>query len=92
MSENETRDPDSTLEEEDGLELARKMGAVAVLMVENSPEQNKDVADGIVSSRKVSDERPIFPGECGRGDGGDAESGCGNAPGGPVQTRYPGTD
>jgi TRAP transporter 4TM/12TM fusion protein len=25
MSENETRDPDSTLEEEDGLELARKM-------------------------------------------------------------------
>ena len=43
------------------VELARKMGAVAVIMVENSVEKNKDVADGILAARKVSDERPIFP-------------------------------
>ncbi len=43
--------------------LAKKLGAVAILMVENSPNKNSDVAGKVLASRKVSDERPIIPGK-----------------------------
>ncbi len=42
--------------------LAKKLGAVAILQVENSPQTNGDVAQRVVSSRRINDERPIFPG------------------------------
>ncbi len=45
------------------VELAKKKGAVAVILVENSPEINGDIAQSIIDSRKVNDERPIFPDE-----------------------------
>jgi hypothetical protein len=44
------------------IQLARKMGAVAVIMIENSPQKNGDVFRGKLASRKVNDERPIIPG------------------------------
>lgn len=43
--------------------LANEKGAVAVLMVENSPDRNPDIAEKQLSSRKIYDERPIFPGD-----------------------------
>ena len=43
--------------------LAKKLGAVAILMVENSPNKNSDVAGKVLASRKISDERPIIPGK-----------------------------
>jgi len=44
------------------MELAKKMGAVAVMLVENSPDKNPDVARRVLLSQKINDERPIFPG------------------------------
>lgn len=43
--------------------LAKQKGAIAVLMIENSPEKNGDIAERVLSSRKINDERPIFPGK-----------------------------
>jgi len=45
------------------IQLARKMGAVAVIMIENSPQKNGDVFSGMLASRKVNDGRPIIPGK-----------------------------
>lgn len=44
------------------MQLAKKMGAVAVISVENSPRENLDVAERAIASQKINDERPIFPG------------------------------
>lgn len=44
------------------MELAQKMGAVAVIMVENSPKKNSDVANRALAAQKVFDEQPIYPG------------------------------
>jgi hypothetical protein len=44
------------------LDLARKLGAVGVLIVENSPKNNSDVARRALDSQRVNDERPIIPG------------------------------
>lgn len=41
--------------------LAMEKGAVAVLMVENSPNENRDVAYNVLSSQKIYDEKPILP-------------------------------
>ncbi|MBN1221993.1 MAG: M20/M25/M40 family metallo-hydrolase [Candidatus Aminicenantes bacterium] len=46
--------------------LAEEMGAAAVLMVENSPQKNPDVARRILESQQVFDELPIMPGEARR--------------------------
>ena len=43
--------------------LARKLGAVAILMVENIPDTRKDVARSMVNSREVNDDKPIIPGK-----------------------------
>jgi len=43
--------------------LAKELGAVAVLLVENSPDDNPDVAHRILDSQRIFDERPIFPGK-----------------------------
>jgi len=43
--------------------LAKELGAVAVLLVENSPNNNPDVARRILDSQRIFDERPIFPGK-----------------------------
>lgn len=42
--------------------LAKDLGAIAILMVENSPHKNPDVAQRSISSQKINDERPIYPG------------------------------
>lgn len=42
--------------------LAKDLGAVAVLMVENSPQRGQDIARRTLDSRRVNDERPIIPG------------------------------
>jgi hypothetical protein len=46
--------------------LAKELGAVAVLMVENSPKNNPEVARRILDSQRIDDERPIFPGKARR--------------------------
>jgi hypothetical protein len=43
--------------------LAKELGAAAVLMVENSPKNNPDVGRRILDSKRIYDERPIFPGK-----------------------------
>lgn len=43
--------------------LARDMGAIAILMVENSPKDNPDMARRALDGQRINDERPIFPGE-----------------------------
>jgi len=45
------------------IELARDMGAIGILMVENSPKDNPDVARSVLQRQVINDERPIFPGE-----------------------------
>jgi len=40
--------------------LAKEKGALAVLLVENSPRKNGDVAKRVIDSRKKDDEKPIF--------------------------------
>lgn len=45
------------------IQLARKLGAVAVALIENSPQKNGDVFRGKLDSRKINDERPIIPGK-----------------------------
>ena len=45
------------------VDLAKEKGAIAVLMVENSPQENPDVARRALDGQRVNDERPIFPGE-----------------------------
>ena len=45
------------------VKLAKDLGAVAVLMVENSPQDNADVARRALDEQKVNDERPIIPSE-----------------------------
>jgi hypothetical protein len=44
-------------------DLARNKGAIAILMVENSPQENPDVARRFLDAQRINDERPIFPGE-----------------------------
>jgi hypothetical protein len=43
-------------------DLARDKGAVAILMVENSPKDNSDVPRRALDSQRINDERPIYPG------------------------------
>jgi hypothetical protein len=43
------------------VKLAKKKGAVAVIIVENSPEENGDIANLVIDSQKKNDERPIYP-------------------------------
>ncbi len=43
--------------------LARDKGAVAILMVENSPQDNSDVPRRALDSQRINDERPIYPGQ-----------------------------
>jgi hypothetical protein len=43
--------------------LATDLGAVAVLLVENSPQDNPDVARQTLTRQQINDERPIIPGE-----------------------------
>lgn len=43
--------------------LAKEKGAVAIIMVENSPHKNPDIAQSELASRKISDEKIIFPGK-----------------------------
>lgn len=43
-------------------QLAEKKGAIAVIMVENSPDKNPDIAERQLASRKINDEKTIFPG------------------------------
>ncbi len=45
------------------VKLAKEKGAAAILLVENAPEKNGDVGKRILDSRKVNDEKPIFPTE-----------------------------
>jgi hypothetical protein len=45
------------------LAIPKELGAVAVLLVENSPEENPDVARRYLDSQAIYDERPIFPGD-----------------------------
>jgi len=45
------------------IQLARKLGAVAVALIENSPQKTGDVFRGMLASREVNDERPIIPGK-----------------------------
>jgi hypothetical protein len=45
------------------VDLARDFGAIGILMVENSPEDNPDVERSVLQRRIINDERPIFPGE-----------------------------
>jgi hypothetical protein len=42
---------------------AMEKGAIAVLLVENSPHKNPDVAKRALASEKINDERPIYPGK-----------------------------
>lgn len=43
--------------------IAMDQGAIAVLMVENSPQENADVAKRVLDSEKIDDTRPIYPGQ-----------------------------
>jgi hypothetical protein len=45
------------------IDLARDLGAVGILMVENSPQDNGDIARSVLDRRVINDERPIFPGD-----------------------------
>ncbi|MCK4837131.1 MAG: M20/M25/M40 family metallo-hydrolase, partial [Candidatus Aminicenantes bacterium] len=42
------------------VKLAKERGAIAVLLVENSPKKKGDVANKILDSKIVDDEKPIF--------------------------------
>ena len=42
-------------------ELAKNLGAEAVLLVENSPKENADIARQYLDSQRIDDERPIYP-------------------------------
>jgi hypothetical protein len=42
------------------ISLAKEKGALAVLLVENSPEKKGDVAKKVIDSRKINDEKPVF--------------------------------
>ena len=43
-------------------QLAEELGAMAILMVENSPESNRSIAQQDLAQKRIDDERPIFPG------------------------------
>lgn len=43
--------------------LAKDLGAVAILMVENSPKDNPDVPRRALDGQRINDERPIYPGQ-----------------------------
>lgn len=45
------------------VKLAKQKGAVAVILVENSPEENGDIANLAIDSEQVNDEQPIYPQE-----------------------------
>jgi hypothetical protein len=45
------------------IDLARELGAIGILLVENSPQDNPDVARSVLDRRYINDERPIFPGD-----------------------------
>ncbi len=45
------------------VKFAKEKGAVAVIMLENSPHKRGDVAEGILRRQKVNDERSIIPGK-----------------------------
>lgn len=42
-------------------DMARDKGAIAILMVENSPHDNPDVQRRALDSQRINDERPIYP-------------------------------
>ncbi len=42
--------------------LAEELGAIAILMVENSPESNRSLAQEDLDEQRIDDEQPIFPG------------------------------
>ncbi len=42
-------------------DLAKDKGAIAILMVENSPKDNPDVPRRALDSQRINDERPIYP-------------------------------
>ena len=42
--------------------LPADLGAEAILLVENSPEENADIARQYLNSQKINDERTIYPG------------------------------
>lgn len=44
-------------------DLARDLGAAAILLVENSPKENSDVPRRALDAQQINDERPIFPGQ-----------------------------
>lgn len=44
-------------------QTAMEKGAIAVLLVENSPQKNRDVAKRVLDSQKINDERPVLPGK-----------------------------
>ncbi len=44
-------------------DLARDLGAVAVLLVENSPQDNPDVSRRALDAQQINDERAIYPGD-----------------------------
>jgi len=42
--------------------LAKDLGAIAILQVENSPKNNPSVARRALDAQRINDERPIYPG------------------------------
>jgi len=42
--------------------VPKDLGAEAILLVENSPEENADIARQYLNSQRINDERPIYPG------------------------------
>jgi hypothetical protein len=44
------------------VDLAKKKGAIGILMVENSPQDNPDIARRELDEQRINDERPIIPG------------------------------
>ncbi len=42
--------------------IARDLGAEAILLIENSPQENSDVARNTLNAQRVSDARTIYPG------------------------------
>ncbi len=41
---------------------ARDLGAEAILLIENSPRENSDIARNFLNAQKINDERTIYPG------------------------------
>jgi len=43
--------------------IARDLGAEAILLIENSPRENSDVARNALNAQRINDERTIYPGD-----------------------------